>query len=68
MARTGGTRSGSSATGAQGTLGGIRQAVGSKPGRTPMAFGDEVYLWILVFLEVGAIAYFRSMFSRYHGG
>lgn len=51
----------------QGTPGGIRQAVGSRRG-IQMKFGPEVYLWILVVLEVGAMALLRKNFRRYHGG
>lgn len=51
-----------------GTLGGIGAAVGSAPGRRPVKLGDEVYLWILVGIEVTLIAWGRSAFSRYHGG
>lgn len=65
MART--SRSAPSA-GATGTLGGKAAAVGARPGRRSIQLGDEMYLWILVFLEVGFIAYFRTVFSRYHGG
>lgn len=54
--------------GTQGTLGGVKQAVGSRPGRRNVAWGDEVYLWILVGIELGLIVHFRNMFSRYHGG
>lgn len=54
--------------GVTGTLGGVPFAVGSRPGRRQMAFGDEVYLWILVAIEVAAIGWLRNMFSRYHGG
>jgi len=54
--------------GTQGTLGGAARAVGARPGKYAMQFGEEVYLWILVIAEVGAIAWLRSMFSRYHGG
>lgn len=54
--------------GVQGTMGGPKQAVGSRPGRRNIVWGDEVYLWILVAVEVGLIAHFRNMFSRYHGG
>lgn len=50
-----------------GTLGG-KSAIGRKPGRSGMKLGDEQYLWILVFLEVGAIAWLRSAFRRRHGG
>lgn len=49
-------------------FGGPTQATGSKPGKRNMQFGDEVYLWILVALEVGLMAHFRNLFSRYHGG
>ena len=54
--------------GQQGTMGGPSPAVGSRPGRRQMKLGDEQYLWVLVIIEVGAIAWLRSMFSRYHGG
>lgn len=53
--------------GHQGTLGGMA-AVGSRPGKRKMQFGEEVYLWVLVGMEAGAILWLRSMFSRYHGG
>jgi hypothetical protein len=39
-----------------------------RPGKRTMVMGDEVYLWILVGLEVAAIVAFRNGFSRYHGG
>jgi hypothetical protein len=52
----------------QGTLGGPAPAVGSKPGRRQMVMGDEIYLWILVAIEVATIGWLRSAFSRYHGG
>jgi hypothetical protein len=58
----------SGAPGTQGTLGGIRTAVGGRPGSRSMPMGDEVYLWILLALEVGAISWLRATFSRYHGG
>lgn len=54
--------------GVSGTLGGIPSAVGARPGRRQVQLGDEMYLWILVLLEVGFISYFRSVLSRYHGG
>lgn len=67
--RTRTTMSGSApGAGATGQFGGPTQAVGSKPGRGSMQFGDEVYLWILVAIEVGLMAHLRNMFSRYHGG
>jgi hypothetical protein len=49
----------------QGTPGGKAH----RPGlRQPVAVGEEMYLWILVFIEVGVIAWMRSYFRRYHGG
>lgn len=70
MARTrvmAGTRSAPS-PGVQGTLGGPAPAVGARPGKRIGAVGDEMYLWVLVLAEVGAIAWLRASFSRYHGG
>jgi len=52
---------------AGGTLGG-KSAMGLRPGRYPIKIGDEGYLWILVLLEVGAIAWLRHAFRRRHGG
>lgn len=54
--------------GAQGTLGGMKQAVGARPGKRAVVMGDEAYLWILVLTEVALVFYGRSVFSRYHGG
>jgi len=72
MARVGRMGGGTSAPapGAQGTLGGVAQPTGRGPGskRRNLAVGDEMYLWILVFVEVGIIAWLRATFSRYHGG
>lgn len=59
----------------QGTMGGLGAMPNStatpphrvKPGGG-MAVGDEVYLWLLVFIEVGVIALLRNHFRRYHGG
>lgn len=53
-----------------GTLGGVVQrAMGVKPGtRVGGGLGDAKYLWILVALEVGALAYGRKIFKRRHGG
>jgi len=48
----------------QGTPGGAT----SRPGRATLMLGDEMYLWGLVLLEVGAIAFLRNHFRRYHGG
>jgi hypothetical protein len=30
--------------------------------------GDEVYLWFLVFAEVGVMCFMRKKFRRHHGG
>lgn len=54
-----------------GTMGGVGPI--GNPGRTStlstnMAFGDEGYLWLLVFLEVLLMGFFRNHFRRYHGG
>lgn len=70
MARTrimAGTRSAPS-PGVQGTPGGVAPAVGARPGKRTVQMGDEFYLWVLVLAEVGAIAWLRASFSRYHGG
>lgn len=49
----------------QGTPGG---AATSKPGSRQLMLGDEMYLWVLVFLEVGLMAFLRKNFRRHHGG
>jgi hypothetical protein len=49
----------------QGTMGGM--AMG-RPGRPQFNLGDEMYLWVLVILEVFATAMLRQKFRRYHGG
>lgn len=60
-------RSNTQATGGTGgTLGGIK-AAGSRPG-TKLMVGDEMYLWLLVLLEVGALAALRQKFRAHHGG
>lgn len=42
---------------------------GRKPGRRQSSkLGQEVYLWILVVIEVAMIGGFRKYFRRYHGG
>ena len=51
----------------QGTLGGVAPAAGRRPGLKLQA-GDEVYLWVLVILEVLAMALLRNHFRRFHGG
>jgi hypothetical protein len=70
MARSpvGGTASNTNPTGVpQGTLGGIRMK-GRRPGSINMMPGEEVYLWILVGLEVGFLAMMRKKMRRHHGG
>jgi hypothetical protein len=53
----------------QGTLGGIMQnAMGAKPGARASGLGDAGYLWVLIALEVSAIAWLRTSFKRRHGG
>lgn len=46
---------------------GAPQTAGPRPGKR-IVVGDEVYLWILVAIELIAIFWARSAFSRYHGG
>jgi hypothetical protein len=53
---------------AQGTMGGPAPAAGARPGSRPVLVGDEFYLWVLVLLEVGAMAFLRNKFRRRHGG
>ena len=50
----------------QGTPGG-KSAAGGRPGMNLQA-GDEVYLWVLVVLEILAMVFLRNHFRRYHGG
>ena len=50
-----------------GTLGGIA-AAGGRPGARNLQLGDEVYLWILVALELGAMGWLRHYFRKRHGG
>jgi hypothetical protein len=44
--------------------------MGTRPGNRAMmnGLGDAGYLWVLVALEIGAIFWGRSIFSRRHGG
>lgn len=51
-----------------GTMGGKNRGIGSRPGMPKINLGDEMYLWILVLLEVGAMAWLRQQFRRHHGG
>ncbi len=54
-------------TGPQGTPGGkIRGARGRNRGG--MVVGQEVYLWILILVELAAIGGLRKFFRRFHGG
>lgn len=39
-----------------------------RPGRPQLMVGDEMYLWVLVGLEVLATVILRKNFRRYHGG
>lgn len=41
---------------------------GARPGARNVALGDEVYLWFLIFLEVGTMCFLRNKFRRHHGG
>lgn len=61
----------------QGTLGGVGATRATSTATPPRAntgnrpslnFGEEVYLWILVLLEVAIMSYLRNHFRRYHGG
>lgn len=54
--------------GTSGTMGGAPQPTGSRPGRRQVSMDDGMYMWILVLLEVGVVAFLRNTFSRYHGG
>ena len=51
---------------AQGTPGGLK-AAGGRPGKKLMA-GDEMYLWVLIVLELLAMVVLRNQFRRHHGG
>lgn len=53
-------------TGPQGTPGGFRRKPGT--GQREMILGQEVYLWILVLIEVALVGGFRKYFRRFHGG
>jgi hypothetical protein len=33
-----------------------------------LRLGDEVYLWIVVGIEIALIGFLRNHFRRYHGG
>jgi hypothetical protein len=52
--------------GPQGTPGGKARKPGVAGRR--MIVGQEIYLWILVLIEVALIGGFRKYFRRFHGG
>ena len=54
--------------GAGGTMGGMPSASGGRPGRRQILLGDELYLWILVFIEAGGIGWARTYLKKRHGG
>lgn len=39
-----------------------------RPGRHQLMLGDEMYLWMLVIIEVLLTGILRKKFRRYHGG
>lgn len=51
----------------QGTPGGRGFASGRRPGMK-LAAGDEMYLWLLLAIELLAMAILRKRFRRHHGG
>lgn len=51
----------------QGTPGGKWFPAGGRPGKK-IQMGDELYLWILVLLEVLTMSGLRHVMRRYHGG
>lgn len=56
-------------TGPQGTTGG-KAMPPRKPGTAgkQMRMGTEVYLWVLVAVEIALTGGFRKLFRRFHGG
>lgn len=70
MSGAGGRNAASAPTGggigSQGTLGGLRMGFGGG-GRKAQGI-DNIYLWILVLIEIGLIGSFRHIFRRRHGG
>lgn len=50
----------------QGTPGGLGRTL--RPGARSLQVGDEMYLWLIVLLEVATLAFLRNHFRRYHGG
>ena len=56
-------------TGPQGTLGGTAHAAPRKRATGPtLKLGTEVYLWILVAIEVMLVGGLRKFFRQVHGG
>ena len=50
----------------QGTPGG--RGITARAGSRSLQVGDEMYLWLLVLIEVFTLAALRNKFRRYHGG
>jgi hypothetical protein len=48
-------------------MGGLGLGAGGRAFTLPVV-GDVGYLWVLVALEMGTIAWLRNYFRRYHGG
>lgn len=53
-------------TGPQGTPGGQRAPRARN--RSSVQSGDEIYLWVLIGLEIAFVGGMRKLFKRYHGG
>lgn len=51
-----------------GTMGGRKSPIGGRPGSRSIQVGDEMYLWLLVIIEVATMGYLRHHFRRHHGG
>lgn len=62
-----GSNPGTGNVGMSGTPGG-RGRMGMRPGARSINVGDEMYLWLLVLLEVGFLGFLRHRFRRHHGG
>ncbi len=65
-----GAKSATSNTRASGTTGGTLGGVKSSGGRPGMKLnaGDEVYLWVMVALEMLLMVFLRNNFRSHHGG
>lgn len=55
-------------TGPQGTPGGTARPGRRPGGRQPFNFGINIYLWILVAIEIAIMGGFRKYFGRRHHG